>query len=715
MRAMTATLSASELLLHDPQAALERLGLRFPAALQVDPRDPLAQDLPEWPAFLKVVEPFVPHKTEMGAVRPGTAHDIPAFAREVGERLGQPVTKVRLEERVSVPEGGEALLAVIHDDAFGPVICFGEGGRLTELRRNVQRWLPGETPERIAELLQRLPLAKAWFQGYRNAPPLVDLPKLARLLADVGGLVTEFHRAHPDRILRDLEVNPLALTTEGPVALDLLVTLHDRVPRAEAPRPDLAKLAGAMRDCRSVAVVGPSTTDPTSLGRVLYERLLHEFEGPAWAINPKGGEIAGRPVFETLAQLPEAPDMLVLALPARATAPTLREAYALFGQRLGAVLMLASGFDETEKGGDLGADLRQAVREVAPIPVLGPNTMAVYSQSGSPRDVRVDFLPEGRLEVPSFPDRSTNNLAMVLQSGARFCSFLDRQPAVGLRWALMVGNAYGVDIADGVELAAQDPGVQCVAVYLEGLAEDAGRRLAGAVRHCRQQGKVVVIQKGGRTSQGAAAARSHTASMSGSHDVFEAALAGAGAVLADSEADFLEVARLGSLLPVPPEGRRVFVLNGAGYEGVLAADEAGRRDLQLTKPPAEVTRVLEPWLGRVLDATNNPADVGPATPDAAYAEALDAALPHYDLAVVAVMPHGNGMAGTLPPYDRPDGLGPLLVEVIRRNRKPVVVSVNGGTRWEGFRRFLEGEGIPVLPDSERAMRALGLWVDGVSR
>lgn len=208
MRAMTATLSASELLLHDPQAALERLGLRFPAALQVDPRDPFAQDLPEWPAFLKVVEPFVPHKTEMGAVRPGTAHDIPEFAQEVGARLGQPVTKVRLEERVAVPEGGEALLAVLHDDAFGPVICFGEGGRLTELRRNVQRWLLGETPERIAELLQRLPLAKAWFEGYRNAPPLADLGKLAALLADVGRLVSEFHRAHPDRILRDLEVNP---------------------------------------------------------------------------------------------------------------------------------------------------------------------------------------------------------------------------------------------------------------------------------------------------------------------------------------------------------------------------------------------------------------------------------------------------------------------------------------------------------------------------
>ena len=711
-------LRAAALLARDPsprgaRQALEDLGLRFPASVEVDPRAP--GELPTWPSFLKVSDPVLPHKTELGAVRPavrGDAEEVEAFARAVEERAGIQVRRVSLEERVDLSEGGEALLALIHDDAFGPVVVFGEGGRLTELRRSVARWQPGEPADRIEALLRGLPLARPWFDGYRSAPPLADLGSLARLLEAFGLMAAEFHRLRPDLVLRDLELNPLALTGSEPVALDLLLTVE---PRHESPstRPDLDRLARSMREARFVAVAGPSTTDPESLGRVLYDRLLVDFQGEAWAINPRGGEIGGRPVYRSVSDLPEAPDVLVLALPARFTAPTLREARQAFGDRLGTVLMLASGFDETSGGAAGAEDLKAAVREMGSTPVLGPNTMALYSQTGSPGDVQVDFLPKGRLDIPSVPDPSTNNAALILQSGARFCSFLDRQPSLGFRWSIMVGNAYQVDAADGVALAARDPGVRVVAVYLEGLHPGAGSRLADAIRECRRAGKVVVIQKGGRTARGAATARSHTASMSGSHEVFESLATQAGALVTESEADFLDVVRLASLAgDRRAEGTNVFLINGAGYEGVLASDEAARQGLELPTPPPEVSRILAPFLGDVLDSTNNPADVGPATPDGAYGVALDAALasPLYHAAVAALMPHGNGMAGPLPPYEVEGRLGPWLVDLARRHSKPLVASVNGGARYEGFRRYLEAHRIPVFSDSERAVRALGLWI-----
>ncbi len=713
----TPALKAATILAQEPdpagaRRALEALGLRFPSSLEVDPRAP--GELPRHATFLKVSDPVIPHKTEVGAVRPalrGDAEEVLAFAREVEERTGLEVRRVTLDERISIPEGGEALLALVFDEAFGPVVVFGEGGRLTELRRSVARWQPGTPARRIAEILHGLPLARAWFSGYRSAAPLADLESLSAWLESFGEMAREFHRLRPDLVIRDLEINPLALTGAEPVALDLLLTVEPRA-LEETTRPDLARLLRSMNQARAVAVVGPSTTDPDNLGRVLYERLLADFQGEAWAVNPRGGEIAGRPVFRSLAELPQAPDVLVLALPARLTAPTLRQAREAFGQDLGAVLMLASGFDETSGGAAGAEDLKAAVREMGATPILGPNTMALYSNTGSPGDVQVDFLPKGRMEIPSFASPAQNNTALVLQSGARFVSFLDRSPSLGFRWSIMVGNAYQTDAADGVAMAAHDPGVSVVAVYLEGLHPGAGTRLAQAVRDCRRQGKAVVIQKGGCTEKGAATARSHTASMSGSAEVFEALLGEAGALVVECEADFLDVVRLASLLgDRRPQGPNLFLMNAAGYEGVLASDEAARQGLEMPPPPPEVSRELQPYLGEILDCTNNPADVGPATPDKAHGPVLEAALSAscYDAAVVAVMPHGNGMKGMFPPYEGEERMGSILVDLVGRHGKPLVASVNGGSQYEGLRRFLEQHRIPVLPDAERAVRALGLW------
>lgn len=709
---------AAKLLADNPclttaRAALTLLGLRFPFSIEIDAHQ--AAEFPNGAAVLKVSQPFIAHKTEVGAVK--VVSDLSDrvladFVENVEKRLGKPVERVTVEERVTIPEGGEALLSVLYDDSFGPVMVFGEGGQLTELRKNVVRWLPGESAEHIAEVINSLPLAKYWFREYRGMPSLVDGTKWCQFLANLGEFIKQFHELRPDLIIRDLEINPVAFTRRDPVALDLLVTIEPKPQVQQSERPDLERLAKSLFQAKAVAVAGVSASDPTNLGRVLYDRLLHSFKGQAWAINPKGGEVAGRPIYKQVSDLPFAPDVLVLALSARFTAPTLEQAYNKFGSDLGAVLMLASGFDETSGGQQSAVELKEVVRKVGGTPVLGPNTMALYSVTGSDGDVQVDFLPEGRVAIPSFSDPTRNNTALILQSGARFSSFLDKQPCLGFRWSIMVGNAYQTDAADGLALAAADPNTKVAAVYLEGLHPGAGVRLAKAIKACKAQGKAVIIQKGGRTAKGAATARSHTASMSGSHDVFEAIVTQAGALVVESETDFVDVVCLASVLAdKKPQGPNLFIINGAGYEGVLASDEAAGHGLELPKPPAGVTEVLQPYLGKILDSTNNPADVGPATPDQAYAPALRAALNSevYDCAVVAVMPHGNGMFGVLPPYDKPELLGPQLIDFCREQQKPVIISVNGGAKYAPFREYLQKYGIPVFPDSQRAVRALGLW------
>ncbi|MDO5296673.1 MAG: acetate--CoA ligase family protein [bacterium] len=713
-----AQILAADLSIAGAKKALAVLGLTFPKSWEVNPYD-LGEPgtLPDGPVVLKVSQPFIAHKTEVGAVQAVsqvTAEGLRQFADSVSPKIGQNVEKVVLEEKIAIPEGGEVLLSVLHDESFGPVVVFGEGGRLTELRRQVARWLPGTSAEKIASLLQGMPLSKLWFTEYRQQPAQCDLQSWSIFLQSFGQMLAEFYRLRPDVIIRDLEINPVAFTGGAPRALDLLLTV-EAVKKNDTvmARPSLERLQRSLTGAKSVAVAGVSTSDKNQLGAVIYQRLLREFAGEAWAINPKGGEIAGKKVYTNVAELPQAPDVLVVALAARFTAATLKQAYEAFGDELGTVLMLASGYDETSGGADLAKELKEVISQAGATPVVGPNTMALFAQTGSAGDVKVDFLPQGRVSIPSFTDPAHNNVALVLQSGARFASFLDRQPHIGFRWSIMVGNAYQVDVADGVALAAQDDAVKVVAVYCEGLSCGAGKRLVDAVAACRRAGKVVAIQKGGRTAQGAATARSHTASMSGSHAVFTDLLTAAGAYVVEAETEFLDLVRIASLLAEKKSrGPRVFVINGAGYEGVLSADELSRYGMTLPKPPAAVTEVLQPVLGKILDSTNNPADVGPAAPDQVYGPAVEAALESdvYDACLFTVMPHGNGMQGVLPPYEGDDSLlGPSIVRLSQKFAKPIVVSVNGGAKYDGFRNYLAEHSIPVFPDGERAARALGLW------
>ena len=713
-------IAAAQLLATNPtlegaKLALQGLGLRFPGGRRFSYPLERSGDLLSEAVVLKVSRPFIAHKTELGAVKVVenlSWETLEEFAQGVSERLGAPVQEIVAEEKIAIPEGGELLLSVLNDPSFGPTLVLGEGGRLTELRRQLTHWSPTLPASQIAARLEKLPLAPLWFHPYRNLAPQMEVEPFSQLLAELGAMLTEFERLRPDLAIIELEINPLVFRRGEAIALDLLFQVQERKEEKAAPghRPDLDRLFRSLTEAQSVAVAGVSTSNPHNLGRVLLGRLRHSFKGQTWAINPKGGELDGHPLFKSVRDLPGPPDVLVLALSARWTAPTLKEAYATFGDRLGTVLMLASGFDETSVGQELGRELRQVVDSLGSIPVLGPNTMALYAQTGSPGDVQIDFLPAGRVQIPSFADPKRNDVALIFQSGARFASCLDVLPGLGFRWSLMVGNAYQTDVADGLALAARDPGVKVAALYLEGVRQGAGQRLLEAIAACRRAGKWVIIQKGGQTAQGASTAQSHTASMSGSHQIFKDLVSQAGAHIVELESEFRDLLRLASLYAHKPlRGKRIFALNSAGYEGVLLSDALARGGLELPKPGPSVSAVLQPYLGSVLDSTNNPADVGPATPDAAYGEALRAALETgaYDGALVAVMPHGNGMEGTFPPYDaRPELLGPSLLAIAAQYPQPIVVSVNGGREYEPFRRYLEDGGLAVFPEAERAARAL---------
>ncbi|MGE0315396.1 MAG: acetate--CoA ligase family protein [Lautropia sp.] len=353
---------------------------------------------------------------------------------------------------------------------------------------------------------------------------------------------------------------------------------------------------------KSIAVVGASQHAQKVGGMPV--RLLSElgYRGRLYPINPGAAEVQGHRAYPSLAQLPEAPDLIVVAVPASAVEAALRDAVAA---GVGAAIVLSSGFAEI--GGD-GVAMQQRLVDVARaggITLLGPNCLGVMNLRDS---VFATFSPAPLAGTPK-----PGAVAIVSQSGAfgGYAYSLARAGGLGLSQWVTTGNEATTSVADVIDALVDDAGTQVVLAYVEGARD--GRALQQALQRARAAGKPVVLTKVGRTEAGARAAMSHTASLSGEDSVYQAVFDDTGTVRA---ASVEQMFRLGQsfALGKPPRGTRLGIITISGGVGTLLADAASDAGLQLPPLPDAVGRALRERVP--FCSTTNPVDVtGQATSD----------------------------------------------------------------------------------------------------
>jgi acetyltransferase len=166
--------------------------------------------------------------------------------------------------------------------------------------------------------------------------------------------------------------------------------------------------------------------------------------------------------------------------------------------------------------------------------------------------------------------RSDGPLALVCQSGAFTSSILDwaSNNAVGFSSVVSLGPNTDVDIAQVLDFLAHDARTQSIVVYMEGISN--ARRFMSALRSAANA-KPVVVLKAGRKPAGNEAAQTHSGTIVGSDDVFDAALRRAGAVRVRSFVELFSAAKcLASRYR--PVGKRLAIVTNGGGPGVLAAD-----------------------------------------------------------------------------------------------------------------------------------------------
>ena len=294
------------------------------------------------------------------------------------------------------------------------------------------------------------------------------------------------------------------------------------------------------------------------------------FTGSAWEVHPSR---AG--AFPSVADLPEAPDAVFVAVNARATVDVVRT---LAGMGAGGAACYAAGFSEAgnAEGQALEADLREAAGEM---PVLGPNCYgAIDAVAG------VSVWP-----VPWRLPRVERGVAIVLQSGNLGINVTMSQRSLPIAFVASVGNQAALEIAEVVEAYLEQEEVTGIGIYLEGLRDVP--RFAAAAASALERGVPLAVCKAGRSALGQELAYTHTASLAGSDELYDELFSRYGVARAATVPELLET--LKALTVVGPlGGRRCMVFTCSGAESALVADAASSASLDLPQPSREVETAL---------------------------------------------------------------------------------------------------------------------------
>ncbi len=364
---------------------------------------------------------------------------------------------------------------------------------------------------------------------------------------------------------------------------------------------------------RSVAVVGASSR-PEAVGHALLKNLLfgamrgdqrsEGFRGEVYAVNRKGGELLGQPVYESLTAIGAPVDLVLIAIPPKYVKGVIEEAGGL-GTK--AAIVITAGFAEMGADGKALQDEMVAVARAHGMRVIGPNCLGV---------IRPGQRLNASFGASAPPD---GHIGLLSQSGALVTGMISyaQREKFGMSAAVSLGAKSDVDDQDILRWFDADPRTKAIALYVEAL-HDPPRFLEVAREVSR--GTPIVAIKGGTTAAGAKAASSHTGSLAGASAAYTAAFAQAGVLQANSLGSFAAWSRALAHQP-PARGRRVAIVTNAGGPGVLAADACARHGLELATLSAETMAALDEVLPAVW-SRNNPVDViGDATPER-YRDAL---------------------------------------------------------------------------------------------
>lgn len=699
------------------------------------------QKLPGDKVVVKIECPLITHKTEAGGVKicRNTPEDIAQTCRtmfntvkdRVGPEVFASVTGLLVTEFIPNDDklGSQLFVGMRFTPDMGHVMAMGLGG--LEAEEYAAQFKPGQAMVMFSPSLLTPEQALAKFRNSYAYRKMTGKTREANKRCDDNdylALIEFFSRISSDFsnnpkygfTVKDFEINPFFVGNGRIVAVDAFMRFTKGTTSPKTT--DLTKVASLLQP-QTVALMGVSAKG-NNVGRVILGNLKRE-KFPSEnirIIRPGGGEIDGVACLPAIADLPFTADLIVVAVAAEQVPDIMQEIIAT--RKAHSVVLIPGGMGETEGGKEKERLVLEALTKAreqgssAPV-IVGPNCLGIRSKPGKYDTL---FIPESKLPLPT---GHVDNTALVSQSGAFMITRMNLIPMLDCPYAISTGNQMDLTFTDFVEYLLDDPKTPTIGIYIEGFKPLDGFRLARLIKSGTENGKRFIVYKAGRTSEGASATSSHTASISGDYQSAVEILEDAGALIATTFAEFKAYMTLSGFLAGKKfTGTRLGAMSNAGYETVGIADNIFEKKFTLAKlsqlTKENIGSILRKYRLDSLVTIRNPLDLTPMAVDAAHAECLDAILQddQVDAAVLGFVPMAITMR-SLPPgkdpsgedrADHPEALPALLKTIAGSSCKPLVVVVDSGALYDSLAEQIELAGVPCFRSSDFAMQTLQKFI-----
>ncbi|MCL5440932.1 MAG: acetate--CoA ligase family protein [Candidatus Marsarchaeota archaeon] len=438
-----------------------------------------------------------------------------------------------------------------------------------------------------------------------------------------------------------------------------------------------------------VAIIGASR-NPDKVGHVIMQNYIDVgYSGRLYPVNLNDeGNIMGFKAYSSISAIKRPVDLAVIAIPAKGVPKALEECGKA---KVKGAIVVSGGFAEIGER-QLQEELVEISRKYR-MPVMGPNCLGVMDMRS-----RVDtlFLPTFKIDKPGI-----GGVSFASQSGAVGSSVLDMiaQEGFGIASFISYGNAAVVDEVDILDYLMRDKHTKVIVFYMEGVKR--GKEFIEVARKVTKI-KPVVIMKGGITEEGAKAASSHTASMAGSHEAYEAVFRQFGFTEAEGIGDMLNFAKILDTQP-GTTGKRIAIITNGGGTGVLATDALYKNGLEIARLSKGSEAVLKKAMPPIVNV-RMPLDMAGDADDVRFDKAIStiSSDPNVDALMVIAL------------FQTPGADSRVAAKLISYNAaaaKPMVVVSPGGSYTEVHKKMMESSGVPVYESPEDAARSLRALID----
>ncbi|MBL94394.1 MAG: hypothetical protein CFH06_00344 [Alphaproteobacteria bacterium MarineAlpha3_Bin5] len=342
-------------------------------------------------------------------------------------------------------------------------------------------------------------------------------------------------------------------------------------------RKNIAKLFNP----RHIAIIGGRDAEV-----VIGECLRIGYQGSIWPVNPKRKKIAGIKCFKSIDDLPGPPDAAYIAIPREAAVEAVRS---LSNIGAGGVVCYTAGFGEV---GKKGAELEKAlINEAGELALVGPNCYGIINYIG--KVALWPFAHGG--SSPGF------GAAIITQSGMLSSDLTMSQRSFPFAYMISAGNQSVLQLEHYIDFLSDLPEVRAIGLHIEGLT-NVSKFSTACLKAIKAKVPIVAL-KTGASKIGSQLTSSHTASLSGDDDLYQALFDQLGIISVSNPVQLIETLKFISIAGLP-KGYRVAGLTCSGGSATMIADYSERVGLTLPKPSANTHKKLTKLLPHTATVSN---------------------------------------------------------------------------------------------------------------